>query len=44
MWYDTNKLKDLNNIKVIITKRKRKKRNEKKHNENEKTAHTRIRN
>ena len=34
MWYDTNKLKDLNGIKVIIiTKRKRKKRNEKKHNE-----------
>ena len=24
MWYDTNKLKDLNEIKVIITKRKRK--------------------
>ena len=33
MWYDTNKLKDLNDIKIIITKRKRKKRNEKKHNE-----------
>ncbi len=36
MWYDTSKLKDLNNIKVIITKRKRKgrkERNEKKHNE-----------
>ena len=27
MWYDTNKLKDLNGIKVIITKRKRKGRN-----------------
>ena len=27
MWYDTNKLKELNNIKVIITKRKRKGRN-----------------
>lgn len=34
MWYDTNKLKGLNNIKVIITKRKkeRKKQNEKRRN------------
>ena len=34
MWYDTNKLKDLNGIKVIIiTKRKRKNKERKKQNE-----------
>lgn len=33
MWYDTNKLKDLNDIKVIITKRKRKNKERKKQNE-----------